>query len=455
MNHTFKIILVSGMACFFCPAKNTAQNLQNLTLDSALALARGNKPILKTYTAEEQIIASRLAETKLGRGVKLSATAEAQVNPFLPASVIPVGQFNLQNPTDETRTIRFGTWWQAAVGLTANVNLYDPTLKPRLREQAFQNSLTANDRAEAEADISAEASRAYYALLLAEEEIRYLEANLERARAFLTDAEQLLSGGAGLPSDVNSARMQLSDAQLRLEQAEQNRDLARKNLLFRMGLPYENVDGLRPGESLGDILKRVESLANDQFDLSLAEQNRPDLQKITLDNQLQILKTATEKSRLRPGLSAGAFLGLNNFSDKTPLFGANSWYSNGNAFIKLTIPLSERWELRKHVLPLTLKQQQNVARLDDLRQQLRLEFESARSAYALAQRQLPIRQNDIALAQTNLDLAREKYSGGGGLASGVIDAETTLQEKQYAWMQTAYNLLLGDLGMRLARGEVK
>lgn len=455
MNHIFKIMFAAGMVFFFFPAKNAAQNLQNLALDSAVALAQEHKPALRTYAVEDRITAARLAELKQGRGVKLNATADVQINPFLPASVIPVGQFNLQNPTDETRAIRFGTWWQAAVGVSASISLYDPSLNTLLREQEFQRTLTANDREQAQSDISQEVVRAYYAILLAEEEIRYLESNLGRANTFLKDAEQLQSGGAALPADVNTARMQLSDAQLRLEQARENGDLARKNLLFRMGLPEERAAELTLGETLAGILKKTETTANDRFDVAVAEQKRPDLQKIALDDQLQNLKIATEKSRLRPDLSAGAFLGMNNFSDKTPLFGSNSWFSNGNVFIKLTVPISQHWELKKHTLPLTLKQQQNAARLDDLRQQLRLEFESARSAWSLARRQLPVRQNDIALAQANLDLAREKFAGGGGLASGVTDAETTLREKQYAWLQTAYNLLLAELDMRRARGEVK
>ena len=50
---------------------------------------------------------------------------------------------------------------------------------------------------------------------------------------------------------------------------------------------------------------------------------------------------------------------------------------------------------------------------------------------------------------------RAGYSGGNGLASAITDAEAALQQKQYAWLQTAYNLLLAALDMRLARGEVR
>lgn len=455
MKHILKIIFAAGTVFLFIPAKNGAQNLQSLTLENAVALAHENNPALRTFAVEEQITNARLTETKLQRGIKLNAGADAQVNPFLPASFVPVGQFDLQNPTDETRAIRFGTWWQAALGVTASKTLFDASLNAQLREQEFRNLLTANDLEQAKTNVSLEVARAYYAILLAEEEIRYLESDLNRANSFLTDAEQRQSGGAALIADVNSARLQLNDAQLRLEQALENRDLARKNLLFHMGLPLERVAGLTLGETLTAILEKIESAANDRFDPAAAEQNRPDLRQLVLDNRLQSLKIETEKSRLKPTLSASAFLGMNNFSDKTPLFAENSWFSNGNVALRLNVPLSGHWELKKHTLPLSLKQQQNDARLDDLRRQLRFEFESARSAYTLAKRQMPIRRNDIALAQANLDLARAKYGGGGGLASDVTEAETALQQKQFAWLQTAFNLLLAELNMRQVRGELK
>ena len=430
-----------------------AQNLQHLSLEAAVALARANKPALRKYAVEEQINAARMAETRLRRGVKFSAAAEAQVNPFLPASIIPVGQFNLQNPTDETRAIRFGTWWQAAFGLTTSVALIDATTGAQLREQEFQYRLTANERKTTETNVVAEVVRAYYALLLADEEIRFLESDLKRAYTFLTDAEQRRSGGSGLPADVNTAQLLANDAQLRFEQARENQRLSLENLLFHMGLPAEQAGELRLSESLQDILTKTEAAANERFDPATTEQNRPDLQQLALDDQLQNLKTETEKARLKPTLSAGAYLGLNNFSDEVPLFAENSWFANGNVTIQLNIPLSERWELGKRTETLALKQQQNATQRDELRRQARHEFESAYSAFSLAKRQLPLRRSDIELAGANLELARARYAGGNGLASEITDSETSLQQKQYAWLQTAYNLLLAELNMRLSRGE--
>lgn len=451
------IFRLNAAAAFFGVflAQSPAQNLQRLSLGEAVALTRENHPALRSFPVEEQLNTARLAEIRLRRGLKLQGNAEAQVNPFLPASIIPVGQFNLQNPTDETRAIRFGTWWQASIGLTARMDLIDASVKAQLREQEFQSSLTANDRAETETTAIAEATRAYYALLLADAETRMLESNLQRANVFLTDVEQRQSAGSALAADVNTARLHVSDAQLRLQQARQNSLQARRALLFRMGLPLEHSGTLNPGDSLVSLLNTVSATANEPFDLAAAEQRRPDLQRLVLDNGLQDLKIATEKSRLLPTLSASAYIGLNNLTDEVPLVAEASWFSNGNVALRLTVPLSEHWELKKHTGLLSLKKQKNAVELDHLRYQLRHSFETAYSAYELAKRQLPARQNDITLAAANLELARASYAGGNGLSSAVTDAETTLQQKQYAWLQTAYDLLRAALDMQLSRGELR
>lgn len=451
-----RILSVCAFAAVFMTAeKMPAQELQNLSLETAVTLARENTPTPLTYALEQQINTARLVDMRQRRGIKLSATADAQANPFLPASIIPVGQFNLQNPTGETRAIRFGTWWQASVGLTASVALIDAATGAQLREQGFQIRLTTNDWQATDAKAVSDVIRAYYDLLLTEAEIRFLEHNLKSAGAFLTEAQQRRAGGAALPADVNMAQLQVNDAQLRLEQARENRRLALENLLFRMGLPAERAGELHLGKSLEEILAKTETTANERFDSTGAGQNRADLQRLDLDDQLQNLKVATEKARLKPTLDANAYLGMNNFSDEAPLFAENSWFSNGHVTLRLNVPLSEHWELKKRTQPLLLKQQQNAVRREALHRQARHEFESALSAFSLAKRQLPIRRNDIELAASNLELARARYTGGNGLASEITDAEAVLQQKQYAWLQTAYNLLLAELDMRLARGEVR
>lgn len=67
------------------------QNVQNLSLQSAVALALENKPALKSLDLDAQISTARVAEIKLKKQLQVSGRADIQINPLLPASVIPIG----------------------------------------------------------------------------------------------------------------------------------------------------------------------------------------------------------------------------------------------------------------------------------------------------------------------------------------------------------------------------
>jgi outer membrane protein TolC len=126
--------------------------------------------------------AAQVDKARLQKNLKLSGSLDMQANPFLPASVVPVGQFNVQNPTDETRAIRFGTWWQATAGVTATKSLYDAGLNAQVREQNFQADITENNHALNRQNIALELTKAWYALLLSTEEGQFFKGKLLKSR---------------------------------------------------------------------------------------------------------------------------------------------------------------------------------------------------------------------------------------------------------------------------------
>ncbi len=108
---------------FIATGNTYAQDLGNLTLEQALKSALENQPSERAFRIENQINTAQVDKALLQKNLKINGNVDMQANPFLPASVVPVGQFNVQNPTDETRAIRFGTWWQATAGVTATKSL--------------------------------------------------------------------------------------------------------------------------------------------------------------------------------------------------------------------------------------------------------------------------------------------------------------------------------------------
>ena len=431
-----------------------AQDLGNLTLEQALKSALENQPSERAFRIENQINTAQVDKALLQKNLKLNGNVDMQANPFLPASVVPVGQFNVQNPTDETRAIRFGTWWQANAGVTATKSLYDAGLNAQIREQNFQADITENNHALNRQNIALELTKAWYALLLSNEETGFLKENFRKTDELLKDALNKRDGGAATESVVISARMQQNSARIQLEQAEGNRKRNVETLLYRMGISSERAGETVVKGTLAEALSQLEKFAPPSFDATSTAANRPEIQQFVLDNRLQQLRLETEKARLRPTLSAFAFFGMNNLTNDTPLFAENSWFSNGNIGLQMKIPVSGYWEQQKQNQPISLKQQYNAARQEEYLNQARWEYEQARTAFITARQQLTLRKDDIDLARQQLELASNTLKGGAGIPSDVLNAQTTLREKEFNWLQTAGDLLLAELALRKASGKL-
>lgn len=439
---------------FIATGNTYAQDLGNLTLEQALKSALENQPSERAFRIENQINAAQVDKALLQKNLKLNGNVDMQANPFLPASVVPVGQFNVQNPTDETRAIRFGTWWQATAGVTATKSLYDAGLNAQIREQNFQADITENNHALNRQNIALELTKAWYALLLSNEETGFLKENFRKTDELLKDALNKRDGGAATESAVISARMQQNSARIQLEQAEGNRRRNVETLLYRMGISPERAGEAVVKGTLAEVLSQLEKFAPPSFDATSTAANRPEIQQFVLDNQLQQLRLETEKARLRPTLSAFAFFGMNNLTNDVPIFAENSWFSNGNIGLQMKIPVSGYWEQQKQQLPVSLKQQYNAAMQEEALNQARWEYEQARTAFVSARQQLALRKDDTDLARQQLELASNTLKGGAGIPSDVLNAQIALREKEFNWLQTAGDLLLAELALRKASGKL-
>jgi outer membrane protein TolC len=432
------------------------QNVQNLSLQSAVALALENKPALKSLDLDAQISTARVAEIKLKKQLQVSGRADIQINPLLPASVIPIGAFNPTAPSDATTTVRFGTLWQNTVGLNASQTLYDPSISAQIREQAFQTQILETQRAQTAVDIQVAVTRAYYGVLISAEEIQFALQDSTRSQVFLNEVKNRKEGGKSLQTDVNQAQINLNATTLKLAQLRLNQALLRKSLLYQMGLNPDRYAEIQLSENLKTLLQQPENISDrEDGGFRNIEQNRLEIKQLQLDNTLQGLKISTEKTRTAPKLTANAFIGANNFSDDVPFVTKNAWFGNGYVSLNLAVPISEYWQMKKHLPQYELKQLQNAQKTADLTQQYRNEYEQARTNLQAARLALNTRERDLALVRENLDLYKIRFSEGVLLASAVTDAEQALQQTQYNYLKSAYDALVAALEMRKATGEIK
>jgi len=107
---------------------------------------------------------------------------------------------------------------------------------------------TGKDMEAGRADVTLDVTRAFWALVTAQESVRVLESSLKRMDAALQDVQNRQTVGLVPPSDVLSVQAQRSRQQMLLIQARNQLDLSRADLARLVGLPPDA--GVEPQAAL-------------------------------------------------------------------------------------------------------------------------------------------------------------------------------------------------------------
>jgi outer membrane protein TolC len=257
-------------------------------------------------------------------------------------------------------------------------------------------------------------------------QVQTLERHLEDARA-------RVRAGVALAEFASRAEYALSQAQLALQQAEQNHRLAQLNLIEQLKLPPDaalELDSLEfmPGDTAGR-------------DLEFAEAHRAEFRSLEAQAGASDERIGVQKGSFYPTLSA---FGAVDYGRPGVDVIKNDWMLYERAGASLSWTLWD-WGIRKNKV-----QEIQAARrqLDDARSQLesqvRLQIASAKLALSTAQQRIKVTEQGRKLAQDILDWVQNRYLQG-------VATETEYQDAQSDNLASRINAIVALADYRLAR----
>lgn len=293
--------------------------------------------------------------------------------------------------------------------------------------------------------------KAYYSVLINKERLVLLNASLARLDSSLFELKAMFQQGMIEKLDVDRLQVSRNNLANEQEKVRQYNELALQLLKFQMGMPItENliVDG-----DFNNLKPNLQLLANQEPSF----QKRPDYQL------LQTQKTANEllqknvkagylpsiRAQLNYGYNGGATTGKEvfNFRDR--------WFEFGSIGLSMRIPIFDGF----------MKQHQNQqARLEVIKTEnllkhyenaIRLEANQAQIGHNTAVKSFMLAQETLELAQKVLNTTKIKYKEGVGTNLEVTAAETDFKEAQTAYFSAIYDLMVAEIDLQKANGELK
>jgi len=439
-----------------------------LTLSEAIQLSIANNPdinraLLGTKDSDELV---RIAYSEIYP--QITSAINYTRNVEIPVTFIP-GEFFGGEP-GTLIPVEFGTDnnWQG--GFSVNQTLFrGETIIGLSSAMVFRTVQLENYRSISQ-QIVTQTRLAYYQVLVANEQLRLQQAQIERLEQNLNENERRLNAGLIDEYAVLQINVQLSNQRPLLIEAEYDVLQAYRNLKFILGLPYQlefevsgNLNGFdiladeSTDQSNADI-KKIDKLNPFNFQKTIANkailaQNRGDMRVLEAQQKLKEQEITAVKSRFLPTLNASYNL---QWSSAEP--GSPNFFEDNVRFqtigLNFSLPLFEGFkrnadvqrvligqkDLDEQYRSATLRAQNEVASFSE---DLNMAFETANA------RKIALNQ-----AQEGYERAQLRFENGLGSQIEVTDAEIQVRQAEVNYSVMVFNYLTAKAQYDLATGIV-
>jgi outer membrane protein TolC len=297
--------------------------------------------------------------------------------------------------------------------LTTAIPLFDAGVRTATIHQV-SNSIERSslELKKSKIDLTYEVRSAYYEIMRSGNELQIRKETVQRLQDYISFLNQLQQGGNLNASDLMKARVELNNAAIDVESAQQTHLKGRMVLNKLMGNPI-NQDFEIVSSEVGDTTSLPRFSVDNHPDLLLLRHDR-----ISAEDDISIAKAER--------LPTVSFAGDVGWLGITPNeYRENFGYS---IFLNLDLPLWSWGGIDARIQQKELSQQLIDKQMEIQRRDLELQWNTVISDIKYEQSVLGAYARNITEAEKNYLLAKSRFAGGSGSNLEALDAQRLLVE---------------------------
>jgi len=436
-------LIVFSFGLFTLKAQQTEP--YQFSLQQAIDFALKHQSAVLNADIDVQIAKNKVNETT-GIGLpQVSTNFSFQDFVKVPVSLIP-GEF-FGEPAGTFIPVQFGVKYQSTLGLEASQLLFDGSYLVGLQASKTYKELSIRNSKRTKIETAVAVTKAYYSVLVSNEQLSLLDANLTRLKKSLNDTEAYFKNGFVEKIDLDRLKVLSNNLETERQNVIRLLDLNTKLLKFQMGMPIET--GLKLTDGISDIQIDTEVLLPD----SNAYINRVEYSLLQTQKKLNELNLKRYKSEFLPSIAAfGATSSIyqnNNFSE---LY--DTRFPTTVVGLRLSLPIISGGQRIFKIKSAALEVKKSANDLTNAKNGISLEIAQAKTSYQNGFQSLENQKRNMELSKEVLRVAKIKYEQGVGSSLEVTSAETALKESQNNYINALYDLLINKVNLDRALGKI-
>ncbi|MEB2786758.1 TolC family protein [Algoriphagus persicinus] len=406
-----------------------------LTLDEVVEYALVRSPIIRQAQIDQEI------------GERDIKSNLADWYPQITASAAGAYNIKLQQQIIGDQLITFGQPYNSNILLQADQTLFNrdqlfASKSSKFYRQQLQQVLK-NSRINTVVDVS----KAFYSILLSEEQIRILDQNLDRLEKQYKDAYSRFEAGLVDKTDYQRASIALTNVKSDRNRVANSFDAKYDYLKQLMGYP-DSLDFTIEFDT-----QRAEGKIGEDAADPLVLENRIEYQLLQTQQTLNEIQTGYEKWNYLPQLSAYYRYNWNYFSQEfSNLF--NAAYPVSAVGLNLSIPIFQGGKRIHRLKAAELQVERGNVEIENLSNQIKTEYSTALADYNSSVYEWQLIRENMEMAEEVYNIIKLQYDEGIKAYVELVVAETDLQTAQINHINAFYQVLEDKLDLQRALGTI-
>ena len=326
----YKYLLLVAAAILFIT--NATAQTRSIGVKECISLAIANKANILALNAEATIDSLNINQIRAKNLPQIALAYDYVYNSIIRTNIVPVGQFS-PVPTDQTRSIKFGTKYNQIAGLQVMQPVFDATIRSKVQESKLQYRIKKDQVNTANEELTFEVAKTFVSILTKQKQVEILKLDTLRTASTLKIVRDRFADGSSLKMDFNKAKINHNNSVFVYKELISDLIIEKIYLAFLTNLEAESFD-----------VVDVDNIFTEQNLTSLTQSNETKtLSKINeLDSRITLAQQQIkgEKVKYLPKLNFNGYLGADQFSNELKPVQSNTWFGNSFMGLALRLPIS-------------------------------------------------------------------------------------------------------------------
>jgi outer membrane protein TolC len=353
------------------------------------------------------------------------------------------GQFNV-------RSFSFFSPWNVGMGASVQQLLFEPQIfVGLLARKALLESSNLEIRV-TEDKIREGVHKNYYAVLIAEKQLWYVQESLKRLENLAHDMEVMYKNGFVEKLDIDKTNVSLNNTKAIENQLKNGIAIGYAALKMTLGLSQTDTLVLKDNLSSAQIKEGL-------LEQSFSYEDRNEVKLLNKAKELQGYDIRRYKLSYFPTVAAfynfqetGQRSSAAMNSGSKPWF----WYNTNQVGLSVNIPifdgLSKKFKIQQ--AKFILEKVENT--LDFTKKGIDLEITVAKNTLTNAVLNMNVQEDNMKLAEQVYNSETKKYEIGTGSSFSILKADTDLQQAQSNYFKALYDAIIAKVSYLKALGKL-